>query len=211
VRVELGPQGVQTPAQRDSVRRVRLARLASLGGDRPPAWSEDFAILPRGVQLAFRVADTVSRDVTVKQRVSGSEWRVLARVRADKQGRAVWRDSTTRFGRTLELALALRTTHGTRLVPMPPLRLLATGLALEARMDADGGATLALSLPTGYPATLEVFDLSGRALGAIDVSRFTAGEHTVTLPRSMLPTRGVYFARLSQRGECTTVKLVVTR
>ena len=42
VRVELGPPGVLTAAQRDSVRRVQLARLASLGGgDRPPAWSED--------------------------------------------------------------------------------------------------------------------------------------------------------------------------
>src|SRR5436190_1593662 len=82
------------------------------------------------------------------------------RVRADKQGRGVWRDTTTRFGRTLELALALRTTHGTRLVPMPPLRLLATGLSLEARMDVDGGVTLGIGLPTGYPATLEVFDLS---------------------------------------------------
>jgi hypothetical protein len=211
VRVELGPAGVRTAAQRDSVRRAQLGRLASLGDARPPAWSEDFAALPRGVRLSFRVADTVSRDVTVKFRTPTGEWKALARVRADKLGRATWRDSTTRFGRTLEVALALRTTHGTRLVPMPPVQLAPTGLALESRMESDGGAALALRLPTGYPATLEVFDVSGRAVGTIDVSGLLTGEHEVRVPRGMIARRGVYFARLSQRGEWATAKLVVTR
>jgi hypothetical protein len=211
VRVELGPAGIRTAAQRDSVRRVQLARLATLGDARPPAWSEDFAVLPRGVRLSFRIADTVSRDVTVKLRTPTGEWNPLARVRADKLGRATWRDSTTRLGRTLEVALALRTAHGTWLVRMPPVRLAPTGLSLESRMESDGGATLALRLPTGYPATLEVFDVSGRAVGTIDVSGLMTGEHEVRVPRGMIAQRGVYFARLSQRGEGATAKLLVTR
>jgi hypothetical protein len=211
VRVELGPPASLSAAQRDSVRRVRMARLARLAGEQPPAWSEDFAVLPRGVQLSFRIADTVSRDVTIKWREPAGGWKALGRVRADKLGRATWRDSTTHFGRTLELALALRTAHGTRLVPMPPVRLCETGLALEPRVDPGGGTVLAFRLPTGYPATLELFDVTGRAVGAIDVSRLMTGEHEVRVPSGMLRTRGVYFARLSQRGESACAKFPVTR
>jgi len=211
VRVALGPSASLTTAQRDSVRRVRLARLASLAGAQPPAWSEDFAILPRGVQLTFRIADTVSRDVTVKWRDPGGEWKALGRVRADKLGRATWRDSTTRFGRTVELGLALRTAHGTRFVPMPLVELLATGLTLSARPGTDGGVTLAFQLPNGYPATLEVFDVTGRAVGTVEMGRFTAGAHEVRVPDGLLHERGVYFARLSQHGETAVEKFVVTR
>ena len=211
VRVGLGPPASLSAAQRDSVRRVRLARLASLSGEQPPAWSEDFAVLPRGVQLTFRIADTVSRDVTVKWHQPGGEWKALGRVRADKLGRATWRDSTTRFGKLLELGLALRTAHGTRLVPMPPVRLAAPGLALAATFAPDGGATLSFRLPTGYPAALELFDVTGRALGSIDVSRLPAGTHEVRVPPGMLRSPGVYFARLSQRGEWATEKFVVAR
>ena len=211
VRVAFGPSATLTAAQRDSVRRVRLARLASLAGEQPPAWAEDFAVLPHGVQLTFRIADTVSRDVAIKWRQPGGEWKALSRVRADKLGRATWRDSTTRFGKVLELGLALRTAHGTRLVPMPPERLVDSGLALWARLEPDGGTTLAFRLPTGHPATLELFDVSGRALGVIDVSRLLAGEHEVRVPPGMLRTRGVYFARLSQRGEWACEKFLVTR
>ena len=211
VRVGLGPPASLSAAQRDSVRRVRLARLASLSGEQPPAWSEDFAVLPRGVQLTFRIADSVSRDVTVKWRQPGGDWKALGRVRADKLGRATWRDSTTRFGKFLELGLALRTAHGTRLVPMPPVRLAATGLALTATLEPDGVTSLSFHLPTGYPATLELFDVSGRALGSIDVSRLPAGTHEARVPPGLLRARGVYFARLSQRGEWATAKFVVAR
>ena len=168
-------------------------------------------MLPRGVQLTFRIADTVSRDVTVKWRGPAGEWKSLGRVRADKLGRATWRDSTTRFGRLLELGLALRTAHGTRLVPMPAERLAGPGLTLSARLEPDGGTTLSLRLPTGYPATLELFDVAGRNVGSIDVSRLVAGVHEARVPPGMLRGRGVYFARLSQRGEWTTEKFLVTR
>jgi hypothetical protein len=211
VRVAFGSSASLTAAQRDSVRRVRLARLESLAGEQPPAWAEDFAVLPRGVQLTFRIADTVSRDVTVKWRGPAGEWKSLGRVRADKLGRATWRDSTTRFGRLLELGLALRTAHGTRLVPMPAERLAGPGLTLSARLEPDGGTTLSLRLPTGYPATLELFDVAGRNVGSIDVSRLVAGVHEARVPPGMLRGRGVYFARLSQRGEWTTEKFLVTR
>ena len=211
VRVAFGPSAALTAAQRDSVRRVRLARLARLSGEQPPAWSEDFAVLSRGVQLTFRIADTVSRDVTVKWRQPGGEWKALGRVRADKLGRAAWRDTTTRFGRLFELGLALRTAHGTRFVPMPPVRLGGPGLALAARLEPDGGTTLSFHLPTGYPAALELFDVSGRAVGSLDVSRLLAGAHEARVPPGMLRTRGVYFARLSQRGEWATAKFMVSR
>ena len=211
VRVALGPSASLTAAQRDSVRRVRLARLASLAGEQPPAWSEDFAILPRGVQLTFRIADTVARDVTVKRREPNGEWKALSRVRADKLGRATWRDSTTRFGRTVELGLALRTAHGTRLVPMPAVELRAAGLTLSARHGTHGGVTLAFELPNGYPATLELFDVAGRAVGAIDVRGLATGAHEVRVPDELVRERGVYFARLSQRGESAAEKFVVTR
>lgn len=211
IRVSLGPAASMTPAQRDSVRRAGLARLASLGEARPAAWAEDIALLSHGVALSFRVADSVSRDVGIQRREPGGGWKSVGRVRADKQGRGVWRDSTSHGRRALELGLALRTTHGTRFVPMPAVPLPGPELTLSARLERDGSTTLALRLPTGRPASLELFDVSGRVMGTLDVSHFTAGVHEVRVPAGMFPERGVYFARLSQNGDWACDRIVVPR
>src|SRR5262245_34597231 len=138
VRIRLGPAAELTTAQRDSVRRARLARLAGLSGERPAAWTEDCVILSRGFQLTFGIADTVARDVAVHRRDAHGEWPVVGRVRADKKGRGTWRDTTSRAGRCVELALGLRTAHGTRFVPMPPVRLPGGELSMSASLAPDG-------------------------------------------------------------------------
>jgi len=48
-------------------------------------------------------------------------------------------------------------------------------------------------------------------VGAIDVGGLAAGAHEVRVPEGLVRERGVYFARLSQRGESAAEKFVVTR
>jgi hypothetical protein len=209
VRVTIGPPASWSAAQRDSVRRIRLARLAALSGEKAPAWVEDCAFLPHGIVVTFSIADTVARDVVVQQRDTDGEWRVAGRARADKAGRATWRDSTSRPGRFVELALALRTKHGTRLVLLPRVRMPGDGLRLLARSDSRGTRALWLRLPTNHPATLDLFDIAGRKVGALDLSRCYAGEYEVPVPSGLFPGPGVYFARLVQNEAWATEKLIV--
>ena len=212
VRISVGPKASLTRAQRDSVRRVRLARLATLSARNPPAWSEDFVYLSRGLEVRFRVADSVSRSVDVFRRSSTGAWIALGRVRVDPTGRGSWRDLTVRSGGLVQYALKLRSRSATPLVTLPAIDYgFVPALKVEALMSTAGPAQLRLRLPNGYPATLELFDVSGRRLGEIDVRGLRAGEHLVHVPEAMLPARGVYFVRLQQHGDEARDKLIVVK
>jgi hypothetical protein len=66
--------------------------------------------------------------------------------------------------------------------------------------------TIAFSLPSAGPATLELLDLSGRRIVWRDVGAFGAGRHTVDLgTRGMRP--GIYWVRLSHGGSSLTTKV----
>ena len=214
VRVVFGTSNARTPAQRDSIRRLRIGRLEALTTPRPAARLEDRVFLARGFELTFTIADTVKRDVTVHRRDREGAWRVVGRLRADAAGRATWRDTSSTPGRIVELALGLRGPRSTPFVVMPPTRLpggIRIGLRLSAGTASDGSVRLAIGLPSGRPATLELFDVSGRRLGEIPVAGLGAGEHVVYAPRSLFPDRGVYLARLEQAGEWATAKFVMAR
>jgi hypothetical protein len=212
VRVRLGPAGVVTQAQRDSVRRARLAALPKPAPLEILAGTASSAYLRGTLELHWWIADSVSRDVRVHRRDPKSSWRFAGRTRADVRGQLSWRDSTVLRGQPVEYALELRTTRGTRFVPLPAVSVPGDRpLRLAARTDARGSSTLLLELPTSYPATLELYDVAGRRLGSIDVGGLTAGPHTVAIPRTLLPAAGLYFVRLQQAGAVADAKLYLPR
>ena len=70
---------------------------------------------------------------------------------------------------------------------------------------------VSLSLGDLAPATLEVFDVSGRQLAARRVEGMGPGWHTVTVgDPSRLPA-GLYLVRLTQGGQSLTTRAAVIR
>lgn len=88
-----------------------------------------------------------------------------------------------------------------------------TGLAIHGTLPqpAVGGLQIWLTLPTHAPASLELFDVTGRAIGeAEEVGHLGAGSHLVT-PRSAPTRSGVYLARLSQNGRSVARRIVLLK
>ncbi len=100
------------------------------------------------------------------------------------------------------------TSRGTRAPVVPAGTRVSRTPALT--MDARG-ATVLFSLPDAQPATLELFDVSGRRVWSRDVGGFGAGEHTVRIgDEARLPV-GVYLARLRQGARAASARVVVIR
>jgi hypothetical protein len=88
--------------------------------------------------------------------------------------------------------------------------LVVERLEIESvRMGAGGKLRAAIFVYSGDPATIELFDVSGRRL-AREVVAFSRGEtRTVELTPGSMLRAGVYFVRLSQRGEGRMEKVIV--
>jgi hypothetical protein len=85
-------------------------------------------------------------------------------------------------------------------------------LAIESvRVSEQGGLRAAISTYSGDPATLELFDVSGRRLAREVVPFAPGGASTVEVAPGSHLKAGVYFVRLAQRQEKRTEKIVVMR
>ena len=98
-----------------------------------------------------------------------------------------------------------------------------------ALLDADGGRPAGLALRGAWPnptrgtahvwlrlagdeaARLELLDLSGRRIHALELQGLGAGLHCVDLAETRSLRPGLYLVRLSQAGRQVTGKLIVTR
>jgi probable HAF family extracellular repeat protein len=85
---------------------------------------------------------------------------------------------------------------------------LHTGLALQPESPTRGELRVRFSLASGEPATLEVFDVSGRRTVAREVGSGPAGWRAVRLGEA---APGMYFLRLSQAGRSLTARAAVLR
>jgi hypothetical protein len=80
---------------------------------------------------------------------------------------------------------------------------------LGANWDRDGGGgSVALTLPQGGAATLDLLDIAGRKWASRVLSGLVAGRHEVRLESSPRLPPGVYFLRLTQGEESANRKLV---
>lgn len=70
--------------------------------------------------------------------------------------------------------------------------------------------TVSFALASSEPAKLDLIDVAGRRVAAREVGSLGPGRHLVNLAGSRLPA-GVYFVRLTQRGQSLTSKVSVVR
>lgn len=77
---------------------------------------------------------------------------------------------------------------------------------------AGGRLSIAFSLPSGAPATLELIDLLGRRVLSREVGGLGPGTHVVDLSREATSLHaGVYAVRLTQAGRSLTTKIALMR
>jgi hypothetical protein len=112
----------------------------------------------------------------------------------------VWQKSYDEFTHRLYMS---RLAHGTPLAVPEPLS--GDGLALRVPNPARGALDVRYRLPDAAPARLELFDVSGRRLRALDVRGI--GEGTARFERLAELRAGVYVIRLSQGREQRTARV----
>jgi len=87
---------------------------------------------------------------------------------------------------------------------------VSTAKAIELRgflsNPIGNRAAIELRLPDSAPATLDVFDVSGRRLVHRDVGALGAGLHRVALPELTAARAGLLFARLARGSEVCTAR-----
>jgi hypothetical protein len=86
--------------------------------------------------------------------------------------------------------------------------------SLSLRVGPPGSASplrVALSLASAEPATLEVFDTSGRRLVSREVGRLGPGPHLVDLDADRALSSGCYFVRLRQSSREITRKALILK
>ena len=70
---------------------------------------------------------------------------------------------------------------------------------------------VSFGLPESRPATIEVFNVSGRLVASREVGSLGVGFHTVTLGGRGTLASGVYIVRLTQGGKKLTTRAVLVR
>jgi hypothetical protein len=71
--------------------------------------------------------------------------------------------------------------------------------------------TLAYSLPTDSPVTIELFDLAGARVLAHDLGRQHAGAHSWSWPETSALAPGLYLAKLTTGAAHREAKVVLLR
>lgn len=150
---------------------------------------------------------------------SGSAWVTTTRMIASPPRSAIvhWRDLRSYQGGVAEVAFAMRLDpSGPAATPPPasPARTQAadvenvapTAAAIAMRLEA--GARVRFTLPDVAPAVLDVLDITGRRVGAVEL-RGRGGEVTAPIPAGS--PAGIYLVRIRQGPGSVTRRLVLTR
>jgi hypothetical protein len=149
----------------------------------------------------------------VYRREPGSAWRALGTTGADGLGRWSWvdRDVTPGAGYDYRLGVVRNGSEryfGETHVDVP----LRSTFDLAGVLPNPSGGVLSVtfSLPGAAPATLELFDVTGRRLAERAVGQLGAGTHQLRLDSDRVrPAAGLYLVRLRQSGRERVVRVVI--
>jgi hypothetical protein len=193
-------------------------RVAHVGGDGiVPALlalvSAD-ALVDRA-RLIWLSPDRSVLSATVYRAATLGSWERTGSITADGTGRLTYVDSSVRAGARYGYRLGVATpqgesTYGETWLTIPN----APTFALEgSRPDpaVGPGFRVAFSLATSAPATLRLFDISGRSIRSVALDTPQPGPQLVDLGGARTLEPGVYVIQLTQGSRSLTRKAVVLR
>jgi len=169
---------------------------------------------PDGVTLRWYGSSSAASG-TVYRREPGSTWRAMGVTAADGLGRWSWVDRDVTPGAGYDYRLGVVRNGGERFFGEThvdvPLRS-TLDLAGVLPNPSDGPLSVTFSLPGSAPATLELFDVTGRRLAERAVGGLGAGTHQLRLDSDgVRPAAGLYLVRLRQSGKQRLARVVITR
>jgi hypothetical protein len=167
---------------------------------------------PGRARIEWHVAGAGSEGVTVWRREEATAWHKMGALAPDGEERVAFEDRAVvegaRYGYRIGFREAGRDVYAGEIwldIPSAPKLALA-----GARPNpAAGVLTIAYALEDSSPATLELFDTSGRRVYAHDVGSEGAGAHELRITAANSLPPGIYVARLSQNGRTRTSRVAV--
>lgn len=166
---------------------------------------------PDRVRLEWRGA-TAIRAAQLQRRQEETEWRALATLGPDTDGRLVYEDRDVQAGGHYAYRL-LVDGEATPAVAVDVPRAAVPRLALRvpARVAEGRRIPLALDLPADGPVMLELFDVQGRAVASWQTAVLSAGRQDVTWDIGARPAAGLYFLRARQAGQGAVARTTLLR
>lgn len=150
----------------------------------------------------------------VYRRTQTSDWQLLGQVFADGTGNVVYEDRAIAPGQSYGYKLgytsqgATNFTADTWLTVPVVARFALTGTRPNPAPRTD--AAIAFSLATNERATLDLFDRSGRRVLGREVGSLGAGDHVLRLGSDVRLDAGMYWLRLVQGANKSSMRVVVT-
>ena len=163
---------------------------------------------PDHVDLGWYAATGGSVSATVYRREANTDWIELGSIQADGTSKLNFRDVTVQAGGRYEYRIGVLGTGGIEYfgavwVDVPVVAELAIQRVTN---PVVGDLTVSFTLPHGDPATLQLIDVTGRA---VETVRATASGQARLSGHGL--TSGVYWVKLSQRGQSVTARTVFIR
>ena len=165
---------------------------------------------PGRVVVRWSLGERVS--VTVQRRAPEQDWTAVGRAAPDGSGIVTYDDTDVLPGERYGYRLAV-TWNGTERMlgevwlSVPAVWQLHLGGPLPN--PAGPELTVAFSLPTREPATIELLDVAGRRVIGRPVGAYGPGDHVIRLGDGRRFSPGVYLLRLSQGKRSVMRKTVV--
>ncbi len=166
---------------------------------------------PTGVTLTWYADAHAIPFAALERSRDDGVWAAIASGSPDGGGRLVFRDADVVPGGRYAYRLAWSDANGEHASPEQDVTIPGLALALHGAWPnpARGGAlAIRFTLPDGAPASLALFDVSGRRVVQREVGVLGAGAHVVALDGAHLPP-GVYLARLEQHGQARQARVVI--
>jgi hypothetical protein len=166
------------------------------------------------VELAWQVDAAGVSSAAVYRREEASAWQSLATVTPDGAGRVTLVDRevapATRYVYRLGLMSGGREIFSAEASVETPAAL---GFALLGGRPnpSRGRLSASFTLPAAGPVTLELLDVGGRRVAALEVGGLGAGSHTVDLTPQRALAPGVYLLRLTQGERTATARAAVVK
>jgi hypothetical protein len=160
---------------------------------------------PDHVELAWFGANDGSVVATVYRRQENTDWRAIADIHADGTGMLTFRDTAIQAGARYEYRIGVSGMDGMQYfgdtwVVVPAAAELAIR---QVTSPVTGDLQFNYTLPRNGPATIRLFDVTGRAIASVQV----ASSGQTSLGGRGLDS-GVYWVRLTQGARSVTARTV---